>query len=133
MDMAERCVDIGVVANRIFTLGLPSSKIKELSTIEPTIGKPLNAKNLKKMKLIENIQKEPRATPIADISSRRVPLSDFSLFSEIESKPEVILRYLDACKADGTDPKLNIRDLHQPQPEVTLKKKIGRASCRERV
>ena len=35
---------------------------QKLSTIEPTIGKPLNAKNLKKMKLIENIQKEPRAT-----------------------------------------------------------------------
>ena len=51
-----------------------------------------------------------------------MPLSDFPLFSEIESKPEVILRYLDAYKADGTDPKLNIRDLHQPQPEVTLKK-----------
>ena len=30
VDMAERCADIGVVANRIFTLGMPSSKIKDL-------------------------------------------------------------------------------------------------------
>ncbi|KAL5076615.1 hypothetical protein RYX36_015599 [Vicia faba] len=193
VDMAERCPDIGVVANRIFTLGMPSSKIKdlkdhcrvwakivlgcfnhrkptsspdyinvdqqfliyfidqrvkinlahflfnhlktsvketreeertkrdwipfgrlisdiltenrliehlieaqEMSTIEPTIGKPLNAKNLKKMKLIENIQKEPRATSTADISSRRVPLSDFPVFSEMESKPEMFLRYKEA-------------------------------------
>ncbi|CAI8614511.1 unnamed protein product [Vicia faba] len=219
VDMAERCDDVGVIAARIFTHGVPSSKIKdlkdhyrvwakiilgcfnhrkptsspdyinvdqqfliyfidqkvkinlahflfnhlrtsvketreeertkrdwipfgrlisdiltenrliehlieaqELSTIEPIVGKPLNAKNLKKMKLIENIQKEPRATPIADITNRRVPLSDFPLFSEIESKPEVVLRYLDACKADGTDPNLIIKALHQPQQEVTLKK-----------
>ena len=30
VDMAERCADTGVVANRIFTLGMPSSKIKDL-------------------------------------------------------------------------------------------------------
>ena len=96
------------------------TEAQEVSSIEPTVGKPLNAKNLKKMKLIENIRKEPSVTPLADITSIRVPLSDFPIFSEIDSKPVIVLRYLDACKADGTDPDLNIKDLHQQTPEVTL-------------
>ena len=74
------------------------------------------------MKLIENIKKEPSVTPFADLSNRRVPLDNFPLFLEIDSKPKIILRYLDACKTDGTSPNLNIQDLQQKAPEVVLKK-----------
>ena len=79
--------------------------------MEATVGKQLNAKNLKKMKLIENVKKEPSVTSFAAISSRRIPLDNFPLFSEIDSKPDIIVRYLDACKADGTAPDLNIQYL----------------------
>ncbi|CAI8593750.1 unnamed protein product [Vicia faba] len=98
------------------------TEAQEISSLEPSVGKQLNAKNLKKMKLIENIRKEPSVTPHAEITSRRVPLDNFPMFSEIDSKLVIVLRYLDACKADGTDPDLNIKDLHQQTPEVTLKK-----------
>ena len=53
------------------------------------------------------------------------------MFSEIDYKPVIILRYLDACKADGTDPDLNIKDLHQQTPEVTLKKTKKRKAASE--
>ena len=76
--------------------------------MEATVEKPLNAKNLKKMKIIENIKKEPTVTAHETITSRRIPLKDFPLFSEIDSKPEIIVRYLEACKADGTAPEINI-------------------------
>ena len=79
--------------------------------MEATVGKQLNAKNLKKMKLIENIKKEPSVTSFATISSRIIPLDNFPMFSEIDFKPEIIVRYLDACKADGTTQDLNIQDL----------------------
>ena len=98
------------------------TEAQEISTLEATAGKPLNAKNLKKMKIIENIKKEPTVTPHETITSRRIPLEDFPLFSEIDSKPEIIVRYLEACKADGTAPEINIQDLHKAAPEVVLKK-----------
>ena len=87
------------------------TEAQEISTLEATVGKQLNAKNLKKMKIIENIKKEPSVTSFETISSRRIPLDNFPMFSEIDSKPEIIVRYLDACKADGTTPDLNIQDL----------------------
>ena len=39
------------------------------------------------------------------ITSRRITLKNFPLFSEIDVSPEIIVRYLEACKADGTIPK----------------------------
>ena len=98
------------------------TEAQEISTLEATVGKQLNAKNLKKMKIIENIKKEPSVTSFATIISKRIPLDDFPMFSEIDSEPQIILRYLDACKADGTTPNLNIQDLQQKAPEVVLKK-----------
>ena len=53
------------------------------------------------------------------------------MFSEIDSKPQIILRYLDACKADGTAPNLNIQDLQQKAPEVVLKKSKKRKTAPE--
>ena len=83
------------------------------------------------MKLIENIKKEPNVTSFATISSRRVPLDNFPLFSEIDSKPDIIVRYLDACKADGTAPDLNFQDLQHKAPEVVLKKTKKRKAVAE--
>ena len=82
----------------------------------------MNAKNLKKMKLIDNIRKEPRASSTADISRRRVPLSDFPRFSEMESHPDMFAKYPDSPKEEVAGSKLKIKDLSQPQPEVTQKK-----------
>ena len=53
------------------------------------------------------------------------------MFSEIDSQPEIIVRYLDACKADGTAPDLNIQDLQQAAPEVLLKKNKKRKAAAE--
>ena len=72
------------------------TEAQEISSLEATAGKPLNAKNLKKMKIIENIRKEPNVISFATITSRRISLDDFPMFSEIDSKPEIIVRYMDA-------------------------------------
>ena len=107
------------------------TEAQEINSLEATVGKQLNAKNLKKMKIIENIKKEPSVTSFATISSRRILLDNFPMFSEIDSKPEIILRYLDASKADGTSPDLNIQDLQQKAPEVVLKKNKKRKAAAE--
>ena len=63
------------------------TEAQEISTLEATVGKPLNAKNLKKMKIIENIKKEPTIASHEVITSRRIPLKDFPLFSKIDASP----------------------------------------------
>ena len=83
------------------------------------------------MKIIENIKKEPTITSHATITSRRIPLDDFPLFSDIDSKPEIIVRYLDASKEDGIAPEINIQDLHKAAPEVALKKTKKRKAAAE--
>ncbi|CAI8591910.1 unnamed protein product [Vicia faba] len=95
---------------------------QQINTLEACAGKSLNAKNLKKMKIIDNIKKDPTIATKEVITSRRVPLTDFPLFSQIDASPKIIARYLEACKMDGSNPKLNICDMRQLDPEVVLKK-----------
>ena len=83
------------------------------------------------MKIIDNIKKELTIASHEAITSRRIPLKDFPLFSEIDASLEIIVRYLEACKADGTIPKINIQDLHKPAPEVVLKKSKRRKAVGE--
>ena len=91
----------------------------------------MNAKNMKKIKIIENIKKEPTIAPGEAITSRRIPLKDYPLFSEIVASPEIIVRYLEACKADGTILEINIQDLHKPALEVVLKESKKRKATGE--
>ena len=42
-----------------------------------------------------------------------------------------MVRYLEACKEDGTIPELNIHDLHKPAPDVVLKKSRKRKVAEE--
>ena len=74
------------------------------------------------MKIIESIKKEPTIASHEVITSRRIPLKDFPLFSEIDASPEIIVRYLEACKEDGTIPEINICYLHKAALEVVLRK-----------
>ena len=46
------------------------TEAQEISTLEAIAGKPLNAKNLKKMKIIENIKREPTIASHEAIASR---------------------------------------------------------------
>ena len=70
------------------------TEAQQISTLEACAGKPLNAKNLKKMKIIDSIKKEPTIATHEVITSRRIPLKDFPLFSEIDASPEIVVRYL---------------------------------------
>ena len=128
------CIPLGRMISDILTenrLIEHLTEAQEISTLEATVGKPLNAKNLKKIKIIENIKKEPTVASHETITSRRIPLKDFPLFSEIDSNLEVIIRYLEACKADGTALEINIQDLHKAAPEVALKKSKKRKEAGE--
>ncbi|KAL5076900.1 hypothetical protein RYX36_015884 [Vicia faba] len=71
------------------------SETQQANILEPCAGKPLNAKNLKKMKIIETIKKDPTLTAKEVITIRRVPLKDFPLFTQADFSPEIILRYLE--------------------------------------
>ncbi|KAL5078627.1 hypothetical protein RYX36_007048 [Vicia faba] len=108
------------------------TEAQQINTLEACAGKPINAKNLKKMKIIDNIKKDPTIATKEVITIRRVPLKDFPLLSQINASPEIMVRYLEACKMDGTNPGLNIRDLHQQAPEVVLKKSRKRIAVGER-
>ena len=74
------------------------------------------------MKIIDTIKKDPTVATKEFITTRRFPLKDFPLFSQTDASPEIIVRYLKACKMDGTNPEVNIRDLRQWAPEIVLKK-----------
>ena len=83
------------------------------------------------MKIIDSIKKDPTIATKEVITSRRVPLKDFPLFSQIDASPEILVRYLEASKMDGTNPELNICDLRQRAPEVILKKSRKRKAAGE--
>ena len=83
------------------------------------------------MKIMDNIKKEPTVSTHEVITSRRIPLKYFPLSFEIDASPEIVVRYLEACKEDGTAPELNIRDLHKQAPDVVLKNSRKRKAARE--
>ena len=88
----------------------------------------MNSKNLKKMKIIETIKKDPTITTKEVITTRRVPLKDFPLFSQTYASPD---RYLDACKRDRTNLEVNICDLRQQPLEVSSIKSRKRKAAGE--
>ena len=63
------------------------------------------------MKIIENIKKDPAITTKEVITTRRVPLKDFPLFTQTYASLDIVIMYLDACKRDETNPDVDIRDL----------------------
>ena len=83
------------------------------------------------MKIIESIKKEPTVASHEVITSRRIPLKYFPLFYEMDASPEIVVRYLEACKEDGTIPELNLCDLHKPASDVVLKKSRKRKAAGE--
>ncbi|KAL5075944.1 hypothetical protein RYX36_014928 [Vicia faba] len=148
-EMAEKCLDLTTISREIFTSGQPSGKIKDLKDYFRIWAKIIlgcinhrkltsspnyinidqqfllyfiATKNLKKMKIIDNIKKDPTISTKEVIISRTIPLKYFPLFSQMDATPEIIVRYLEACKMDGTNTELNIRDLRQQAPDVVLKK-----------
>ena len=70
------------------------TKAQQVSTLEACAGKPLNAKNLKKMKIIDTIKKDPTVTTKEVITTRRVPLKDFPLFSQTNASPKIIAKWM---------------------------------------
>ena len=88
-------------------------EVQQASTLEACVGKPLNTKNLKKMKIIETIKKDLTITTKEVITTRRVPLKDFPLFTQADYSPDIFLMYLEACKRDGINLDVNICDLRQ--------------------
>ena len=84
------------------------------------------------MKIMETIKKDLKITTKEVITNRRVPLKDFPLFSQTDASPEIIIRYLDACKWDGADPEVNISDLRQ-QPLKISEKIKEKESCWRRI
>ena len=57
------------------------SEAQQVNTLEACARKPLNAKNMKKIKMIDTIKKDPTVATKEVITTRRVPLKDFPLFS----------------------------------------------------
>ncbi|KAL5064016.1 hypothetical protein RYX36_025753 [Vicia faba] len=86
------------------------TEAQQANVLKPCARKPLNAK---KMKIIETVMKDPTITTKEVITTRRVPLKDFPLFTQADSSPEIVLRYLETCKSDGTIPDVNILDLRK--------------------
>lgn len=82
------------------------SESQQLSELETSVGKTINAKNLKNMKIVDHI-KDPIEIVKEVISIRRIPLDDSHIFTQ-EYPPEVITRYLDVCKKDRTTPDIDI-------------------------
>ena len=80
------------------------TEAQQVNTLEACAGKPLNSKRLKKMKIIDTIKKDPTVTTKEFITTRRVPLKDFPLFSQTDASLELIVRYPEACKMDRTNP-----------------------------
>ena len=74
------------------------------------------------MNIIETIKKDPTITTKEVITTRRVPLKDFPLFTQADSSPEIVLGYLEACKSDGTIPDVNILNLRQQPLEFAPRK-----------
>ena len=56
---------------------------QQISALEECAGKPLNAKNLKKMKIIDDIKKEPTIHTKEVITSRRIHLKYFLYFMKL--------------------------------------------------
>ena len=98
------------------------TEAQQANILEACAGKPLNAKNLKKMKIIETIKKDLTITTKEVITTIRVLLKDFPLFTQINASPDIILMYLDACKRDWTNPDVNIYDLRQQPLEFAPRK-----------
>ena len=98
------------------------TEAQQVSTLEACAGKLINAKNLKKIKIIETIKKDLTITTKEVITNRRVPLKDFPLFTQIDASLEIIFKYLDACKRDGKNPEVNICDLRQQTLEIAPRK-----------
>ena len=107
------------------------SEAQQASVLEPCAGKPLNSKNLKKMKIIETIKNDPTLNAKEVITTRRVPLKDFPLFTQADPSPEIFLRYLEAYKSGGTIPDVNILDLRQQPLEVATRKTRKRKATGE--
>ena len=80
------------------------TEAQQVNTLEACAGKPLDAKNLKKMKIIKTIKKDTTITTKEVITYRRVPMKDFPLFSQTNASQEITVRYLEACKMDATVP-----------------------------
>ncbi|KAL5074103.1 hypothetical protein RYX36_013087, partial [Vicia faba] len=107
------------------------TEAQQENLLEPCARKPLNAKNLKKMKIIGTIKKDPTLTTKEVITTRRVPQKDFPLFTQVDSSPEIVLRYLEACKSDGTILDVNILDLRQQPLGVSTRKSRKRKDVGE--
>ena len=83
------------------------------------------------MKIIETIKKDPTLTTKEVITIKRVPLKGFPLFTQVDSSPEIVIRYLEASKSDGMIPYVNILDLRQQPLEVSTRKSIKRKATGE--
>lgn len=79
------------------------SEAQQLIELETCVGKTFNAKNLKKMKIINHIKKDPTKVVKEAISTRRIPMDDFPMFTQ-QDPPKVTVWYLDACKRAGIPP-----------------------------
>ncbi|XP_058785266.1 uncharacterized protein LOC131660126 [Vicia villosa] len=71
------------------------TETQQTDVLEAIAGKPFNAKNLKKMKIIEAIKKDTSFTTKEVITTKRVPLDNFPLFSAYTT-PDIVVRYLEA-------------------------------------
>ncbi|XP_058726436.1 uncharacterized protein LOC131597781 [Vicia villosa] len=103
------------------------TETQQTDVLEAIAGKSFNTKNLKKMKIIETIKKDPALTTKEVITTRRIPLKDFPTFLA-DSPLDVIINYLQICKEDGTLPDINIKDLKQKLPKVALRKTKRKAA-----
>lgn len=72
------------------------------------------------MNIIDNNKKGPTKITKEIISTRRIPLEEFPMFTQ-EDPPKVIVGYQDACKRAGIPKKIDIHNLPLA-PEVNLRR-----------
>ncbi|KAI5427428.1 hypothetical protein KIW84_032735 [Lathyrus oleraceus] len=101
------------------------ARLEEMSIrddLYTNVGKLFNGRNLKNMLMITDVV-NPSVLNRESISTRRVEIYDFSLFTKLDPL-DVLWAYMKRCLTDGTDPGLDIHNLMDAHPDATLKRKI---------
>lgn len=105
-----------------------SSQTDELDAI---VGRILDGKSLKRMKIIEKLQSDPVQIDSEAVRTRRVRVEDFPLFTAKEPR-EALFPNIASCQADGTPmPSDLLKRASEPAPEIIEKKRRKKRKATE--
>lgn len=105
--------------------------VGKFGELDSMVGKTLDGKSLRKMKIIEKLQSDPAPIDSEVIRTRRIPVDDFPLFSDGEPI-EAVLNFRNICKEDGTQVPVDlIKCSKEPAPEVHFRRSKKRKAVGE--